>query len=118
VISGTVIDLQARVGVVFRLPGHSDVAIEFVVDTGFEGALTLPPVAVRAMGLPYFHEDTETVDTQANGNGTTSLDAADGSTQATGDFNSDGNDDIQFSDGTSADVNVDTGDSIDSGDDD
>jgi predicted aspartyl protease len=51
---GTVHDLQARVNVVFRLPGRPDLAIECVVDTGFAGALTLPPSAVTALGLPFF----------------------------------------------------------------
>jgi clan AA aspartic protease len=53
-IRGTVTGLQARVEVVFRLPNSRSVGIEFVVDTGFEGALTLPPAAVAALGLsPY-----------------------------------------------------------------
>jgi clan AA aspartic protease len=51
-IHGTVVRLQARVGVVFRLPNSPDLTIEFVVDTGFEGALTLPQAAVAALGLP------------------------------------------------------------------
>jgi clan AA aspartic protease len=54
--SGTVHDLQARVNVVFRLPGRPDLAIECVVDTGFAGALTLPLSAVAALGLPFFQE--------------------------------------------------------------
>lgn len=45
--------LQARADITFRLSPHPDVVIEFVIDTGFEGALTLPPAAVAAMGLPY-----------------------------------------------------------------
>jgi clan AA aspartic protease len=53
---GVVHDLQARVNVVFRLPGRPDLAIECVVDTGFAGALTLPPSAVAALGLPFFQE--------------------------------------------------------------
>jgi predicted aspartyl protease len=51
VIQGHVV--QAQVGIAFRLPPHPDVVIEFVIDTGFEGALTLPPDAVAALGLPY-----------------------------------------------------------------
>jgi clan AA aspartic protease len=39
--------------VIFRLPGQPDLGIECVVDTGFEGELTLPPAAVAAMRLPY-----------------------------------------------------------------
>jgi clan AA aspartic protease len=53
---GTVHQLQARVNVTFRLPHQPDIELEFVVDTGFEGALTLPPSAVRLLGLPFFQE--------------------------------------------------------------
>jgi clan AA aspartic protease len=52
-IQGIVLGLQARVDVVFRLPGQPDILIECVVDTGFEGALALPSSAIGAMGLPY-----------------------------------------------------------------
>lgn len=51
-IQGTVVGLQARVGVIFRFANGPDLEIEFVVDTGFAGALTLPPRAVAALGLP------------------------------------------------------------------
>lgn len=53
---GLVRDLQARVDVLFRLPGRPDLAIECVVDTGFAGALTLSPDAITALGLPFFQE--------------------------------------------------------------
>ena len=53
---GLVQDLQARVDVVFRLPGQPNLVIECVVDTGFAGALTLSPEAVDALGLPFFQE--------------------------------------------------------------
>lgn len=52
-ISGTVVELQARVGVILRLQERSDIEIECVVDTGFEGFLTLPPAAIAELGLPY-----------------------------------------------------------------
>lgn len=55
-IHGHVTGLQALTNVIFRLPNQPDVEIEFVVDTGFEGALTLPPAAVSALGLPFFQE--------------------------------------------------------------
>lgn len=42
-IHGTVVGLQARINVILRPPERSDVEIECVVYTGFEGALTLPP---------------------------------------------------------------------------
>jgi predicted aspartyl protease len=53
VIHGTVVGLQARINVILRPPERSDVEIECVVDTGFEGALTLPPDVVAALKLPY-----------------------------------------------------------------
>ncbi len=52
-IHGTVVELQARINVLLRPLGQSDVEIECVVDTGFEGALTLPPDIVVALNLPY-----------------------------------------------------------------
>jgi clan AA aspartic protease len=52
-IQGQVHGLQSGVGVVIRLPGQPDLQIEFVIDTGFEGALTLPIPAVAALQLPY-----------------------------------------------------------------
>ncbi len=33
--------------------GDSDIEVEFVVDTGFEGFLTLPPNIVAELSLPY-----------------------------------------------------------------
>lgn len=53
---GQVIGLQAIIGVTFRFSSRADLAIEFVVDTGFAGALTLPPAAVAALHLPFFEE--------------------------------------------------------------
>lgn len=55
-ISGRVHELQALVSIRFRLKDRPDIEIEFVVDTGFEGALTLPPAAVVALDLPFSHE--------------------------------------------------------------
>lgn len=52
-INGTVVRLQARIGVIFRLTDYPDIEIQCVVDTGFEGFLTLPPAAVAQLGLPY-----------------------------------------------------------------
>lgn len=52
-IHGSVVGLQARVNIVLRLPGRPDVEIEYVVDTGFEGTLTLPTDIVAALNLPY-----------------------------------------------------------------
>jgi clan AA aspartic protease len=53
-IQGTVIGFQAQIGVLFCLPGRSQILeIQCVVDTGFEGFLTLPPAAVSQLQLPY-----------------------------------------------------------------
>lgn len=51
---GIVVGLQARIGIIFRFEGRSDIEIEFVIDTGFEGFLTLPPATIAELGLPYF----------------------------------------------------------------
>ncbi len=50
---GTVVGLQARISLYLRLAEHADIEIECVVDTGFEGFLTLPPVVVEELGIPY-----------------------------------------------------------------
>jgi clan AA aspartic protease len=39
-----------------QLPNQPDTTIEFVIDTGFTGFLTLPPAAVAAMGLPFLYD--------------------------------------------------------------
>ena len=55
-IAGSVTGLQACIEVAFRLPGRPDLKIEFVLDTGFAGALTLPAAAIAALGLPFFQQ--------------------------------------------------------------
>ncbi|HLK56485.1 MAG TPA: clan AA aspartic protease [Chthonomonadaceae bacterium] len=50
---GSVTRLHALVPVTFRIPGQPDLAIEFVVDTGYTGSLTLPLEAIRALGLEF-----------------------------------------------------------------
>ena len=52
-ISGQVIQRQAILPVTFRLSGHPNLTLDFVVDTGFTEFLTLPLAAVKAMRLPY-----------------------------------------------------------------
>ena len=52
-IHGSVVGLQARMGVLLRPPERSEVEIECVIDTGFEGFLTLPSAIVADLGLPY-----------------------------------------------------------------
>jgi clan AA aspartic protease len=54
VIQGNVVGLQAHIGVLFCLANLSQILeIKCVVDTGFEGFLTLPPAAVAQLQLPY-----------------------------------------------------------------
>lgn len=52
-INGTVVGLQARIGIIICLPESSNIEIQCVVDTGFEGFLTLPPPAIAQLGLTY-----------------------------------------------------------------
>jgi clan AA aspartic protease len=52
-IRGKVVHHQAIVEIILSLKDRPSIAIEYVVDTGFEGALTLPIEAVEALGLPY-----------------------------------------------------------------
>lgn len=52
-MNGHVFGLYALINVVLRIAGLPDVEIEFVIDTGFAGFLTLPPAAVKALQLPY-----------------------------------------------------------------
>jgi clan AA aspartic protease len=53
VISGLVSLLHATVSVPFRLPNRPDIAIEFVIDTGFTDFLCLPPEVASVLGLPF-----------------------------------------------------------------
>jgi predicted aspartyl protease len=48
-IHGRIIDARATVPVVFRLPGQPDFSLNVVVDTAFNGYLTLPVQAVSAI---------------------------------------------------------------------
>jgi clan AA aspartic protease len=52
-MNGRVNALQALMSVTFRFEHRPDLAIEFVVDTGFAGHLTLPSSAVEALRLPF-----------------------------------------------------------------
>lgn len=53
-IYGRFIDGKAIVPVIFRLPLQPDFSLDFVIDTGFNDHLTLPPQAVSAMNLPLY----------------------------------------------------------------
>ena len=58
---GTVVNLEALVKVAFHLEGKPDVEIEFVIDTGFAGALTLPPSMIQSLGLDYVQDMVATL---------------------------------------------------------
>jgi clan AA aspartic protease len=66
VIQGFVDGLQARINLVICPPGQSEVEVECVVDTGFEGALTLPPAMVAALKLPFLIEINANLANDAN----------------------------------------------------
>jgi clan AA aspartic protease len=53
VIHGRVVGLQARLNILICVEVGTNLEIEFVVDTGFEGFLTLPADTVRELGLPF-----------------------------------------------------------------
>ena len=63
-MTGKVIQLEALLNIACSVEGGKRIAIEFVVDTGFEGGLTLPQQAIDALKLP-FYETIKT--TLANG---------------------------------------------------
>lgn len=52
-INGIVVGFQARMGIIIYPPNRAEIEIECVVDTGFEGFLTLPPSVVTELKLPY-----------------------------------------------------------------
>lgn len=54
-MTGKVYGRQPRVTLIFRLPGYPDLELEFVIDTGFDGFLTLPPDAVSALNLTFLN---------------------------------------------------------------
>ena len=53
-IESRLVDGKAIVSVIFRLPSQPDFSLDFIIDTGFNDHLTLPPQAVRAMNLPLY----------------------------------------------------------------
>lgn len=54
-MTGNVFSHHALLPVPIRLQGQPTFELEFVIDTGFAGYLTLPAEAVAALGLPYSH---------------------------------------------------------------
>jgi len=55
-ITGHVEKSHALLPITFRRISSSDLSIEFIVDTGFTGFLTLSPAAVIALQLPYLED--------------------------------------------------------------
>ena len=55
-MNGNVFNRQALISVSFHFPGKPTLEIEFVVDTGFAGFLTLPSAAVAALNLPHLRD--------------------------------------------------------------
>jgi clan AA aspartic protease len=55
-MKGSIHQYQACLTVFFLRDDNPAIGIEFVVDTGFEGAMTLPMEAIRALGLPFIME--------------------------------------------------------------
>jgi clan AA aspartic protease len=53
VINGFVTGRQAQIKVLLRISGYPDLEVGCVIDTGFEGALTLPLIVVKKFQLPY-----------------------------------------------------------------
>ena len=51
-MQGYVVGSQARLPVLVQSPLLSDVSIVFAIDTGFQGALTLPLATIMALSLP------------------------------------------------------------------
>jgi len=54
-MNGKVHGRQPRIEVPLILPDQRHLAIEFVIDTGFDGFLMLPATAVTALGLPFLY---------------------------------------------------------------
>ena len=62
-MSGMVVNLHALLNIRFRHADGSYRDVEFVIDTGFTGFLTLPPQDVAALGLPFaYHTSAHLAD--------------------------------------------------------
>jgi len=55
-ITGRVEGPHALLPITFRRANSPNLSIEFVIDTGFTGFLTLSPAAVAALQLPYLED--------------------------------------------------------------
>jgi clan AA aspartic protease len=56
VIQGIVSGRRALVGLRVRGPSGAEIELEFVLDTGFAGFVTIAPRTVAALGLHYDHD--------------------------------------------------------------
>jgi clan AA aspartic protease len=52
---GSVEQKHLLLPITFCLENESHVIVEFVIDTGFTGTITLPPQTVASLHLPYLH---------------------------------------------------------------
>ena len=52
-ITGTIVANQGRIQMSVRGRGGRFKTIEAIVDTGFDGWLSLPPILIEALGLPW-----------------------------------------------------------------
>jgi clan AA aspartic protease len=52
-ITGEVVTREARIRLSVRGPRRREEEVEAVVDTGYTAWLTLPPVTIEALGLPW-----------------------------------------------------------------
>ena len=55
-INGQVSNLQAVVSVIIHVPHQPELALDFVVDTGFTGYLMLPLPAVSVLNQPFLED--------------------------------------------------------------
>ncbi len=60
-MTGRIDNLHAMLPVPFQFSDQPDLYIEFVIDTGFTGELTLPPAADEAMQLPFAYDQAVTL---------------------------------------------------------
>jgi hypothetical protein len=91
-IHGTVVGFQACMGIIIYPPDRAEIEIECVVDTGFEGFLTLPPTIVAELKLPYVAPiDANLADNSSSGHDPLEWSAASYSNSSNGSSSSDRN---------------------------
>jgi len=65
-VIGNVVELQARIRLPIQLPDHTSIEIDCVIDTGFEGFLTLPSTLIDDLDLPYLAKINATLADNSN----------------------------------------------------